>query len=607
MKKLLILLCLVCVGLLSLNILIVFGASPKNCTVMNAINHENGCDKVCDVLKNKDDFKGSTPVPAKYCGSCKGDDKGAFTDSNGNKYYMLSFEQMYRNCCMDRHPNTCNIFTIQFCDYSKNRYFGTCSKSLSTKGASDSNGCKLWYLEPIYQIIDKPLFKDSGALMSKIGVADHFFIWEPFILSNSSSNKIRPIEQESENYNATLEAFLVSNGLQTCTSDKDCIRCPIDDPECNFCPDGQHKPHYACDSNTYQCVLKYSCGVDQCNYLIKVDGKQYIKECCKLGEKFPHTECVKETISCTNGKLVDSVFCKEVASCGKDQCSLDKNADRKDIKFTCIDKETQIVRKVLENDVCIALVSTTSSTTTTNPEEDGTSTTSKPSDGGNRYVCNPNSIKVDGYEQCFLDNSNKYPNAKSCDTKNNKFKVEPVECKLKSQYNQTCFMTLVYNTDCSSIKPTSTTKSEPKVQNACYISTFGFYYKTENRWVDTLSLFSKPDKGILDKPKLEYTAIECNTCELSIEPSIPNFISKNPNIFGKLTGELIKGFSNRYVFDRSSFNGESIILDVNELTPGSYTLTLDCTDPVLKEHQIKSVKLNIFPQLRWREVVPIIN
>jgi len=60
----------------------------------------------------------------------------------------------------------------------------------------------------------------------------------------------------------------------------------------------------------------------------------------------------------------------------------------------------------------------------------------------------------------------------------------------------------------------------------------------------------------------------------------------------------MKGFSNRYVFDRSSFNGESIILDVNELTPGSYTLTLDCTDPVLKEHQIKSVKLNIFPQLR---------
>jgi hypothetical protein len=120
-------------------------------------------------------------------------------------------------------------------------------------------------------------------------------------------------------------------------------------------------------------------------------------------------------------------------------------------------------------------------------------------------------------------------------------------------------------------------------------------------------MFSKPDLGILDNPKLEYTAIDCDTCELTITPTIANFLTTNPNIFGNLSGEPISGHPGRYLFDKSVFNSESIILNVNELTPGSYTITLECTDPVTKVTESKSLKLNIFPQLRWREVVPVIN
>ena len=430
-----------------------------------------------------------------------------------------------------------------------------------------------------------------------------------------------------------MMSYPQAHGSNSCATDADC-QTTTTTKGSTVCKTGETNPYYTCDNvNTYDyktksyigiyCVKKDWCGVTNCDtkYNKKVTGPMFIEgvwfkdaewysnstcKVCPAGQKNPHTQCSVKTETYKDGRastLSKYTYdtCEKVNTCGVDSCDYAKNVAKGLGAYESCGEtsgcHTAYEKTVYESAEC--KVTTTTSTSTT--------TTSKPSDPGNRYVCNPNSIVVDGYSQCILDNANKYPNAKSCDTKNNKFKVVPTECKLKSQSNLTCYTTVTYNTDCSSLKPTSTTKSDPKIQNACRISSFGFYYKNENRWSEALSLFSKPDKGILDSPKLEYIAEECNTCELTIEPSIPNFISKNPNIFGKLIGELIKGFSNRYVFERSYFNGESIILDVNELTPGSYTLTLDCTDPVLKEHQIKSIKLNIFPQLRWREVVPVIN
>lgn len=433
-----------------------------------------------------------------------------------------------------------------------------------------------------------------------------------------------------------IQSIPYIHGSRTCNTDFDCkIVTTTTTKGRTECKTGETTPHYRCDNvdsydynkGTYTgvyCVKKDWCGVTNCSIsdnkvttmgmfirgVFFKDGKKYYNDKCKtcpVGETNPHNKCSKKTVFYKEGSNTwaptlkyEYDTCETLKSCGVDQCDPSKNVVKRLGAYQDCGEtsgcHTAYKQTVYESAEC--KIGTTTTTT---------ATTTKPIDPVDRYVCNPNSIKVDGYGQCILDNANKHPGAKACDNKNNKVKIIPTECKLKSQYNQTCVAYLTYNTDCTDAKVTTTTKAPPKIQNACRISTFGFYYKKDNSWVEALPLFSKPPEGILDNPKLEYVALECETCELTIEPSIPNFISKNPNIFGKLKGELIKGFSNRYNFIRSYSNNEAIILDVNELTPGSYTLTLDCTDPVLKEHQIKSIKLNIFPQLRWREVVPVIN
>jgi len=230
-----------------------------------------------------------------------------------------------------------------------------------------------------------------------------------------------------------------------------------------------------------------------------------------------------------------------------------------------------------------------------------TTTSTKPSDSSNRYVCDPNAEKVDSYGVCILDNANKYPNAKTCSTKNNKTKLVEIPCS-SGKSDRTCLKTLSYNTDCIDNVPTptqTTTKATSPTPTYCYISFLRFYdEKKDYEYTDAYSIFSKPDQGILDNPKLEYTASDCDKCMLTIDPVVDSFVSKNPNIFGNLIGELIKGYENRYVFDRSIFNGESIILDVNDLTPGSYNITLTCTDPVTKATETKTLKLKVFGQFR---------
>jgi hypothetical protein len=117
-------------------------------------------------------------------------------------------------------------------------------------------------------------------------------------------------------------------------------------------------------------------------------------------------------------------------------------------------------------------------------------------------------------------------------------------------------------------------------------------------YINTYSIFSKPTSGILDNPKLEYVATDCSTCSLTINPTIDSFMEDNPGIFGKLTGELIPDFEDRYYFDKSIFNGESIVLNISNLIPDVYNITLTCVDPVTKETETKTLKLNIFQQLR---------
>ena len=124
---------------------------------------------------------------------------------------------------------------------------------------------------------------------------------------------------------------------------------------------------------------------------------------------------------------------------------------------------------------------------------------------------------------------------------------------------------------------------------------------------DTYSIFSKPEDGILSNPRLEYIAENCKNCKLEITPTVDEFIDDNPNVFGVLKGVLDKGYSNRYTFLRLwEIFDNAISLNISNLTPDKYTITLTCTGPE-NEYQTETLRLNIYPQMRWREVVPVIN
>jgi hypothetical protein len=80
----------------------------------------------------------------------------------------------------------------------------------------------------------------------------------------------------------------------------------------------------------------------------------------------------------------------------------------------------------------------------------------------------------------------------------------------------------------------------------------------------------------------------------------------NKGIFGAQK-YIEKVSDHRYIFDRSAFNQEGIILDISQLGTGKYNFVLTCTDFFTGEVEEKIAKLIIQPYIRWRETTPILN
>ncbi|MDD4762094.1 MAG: hypothetical protein PHZ25_03685, partial [Candidatus Pacebacteria bacterium] len=186
------------------------------------------------------------------------------------------------------------------------------------------------------------------------------------------------------------------------------------------------------------------CGVNECNNQVEVDGKLYTVPCCGIGERFPHTEC--KTITENN---VTYYTCKDVATCGKNTCDITKNKE---------EYNSVLKKKITQNEQCIV---TTTSTSTSSTTTSSTNAGGSPSD---RYICDPRSTATyTGYFQCNIDNEKKFPDAKSCDPKNNKIKlVNDKKCNTK---NTTCLVPLSYNTDCKLEVPSIPKDTLPKRDN----------------------------------------------------------------------------------------------------------------------------------------------
>ncbi len=438
--------------------------------------------------------------------------------------------------------------------------------------------------------------------------------------------------------------FAIQNGSNICAVDADC-KTTTTTKGSTVCKTGETNPHYTCDYvNSYDykkgtytgvyCVKKDWCGVTNCDTKYNKSEKKsmyihgvWFKEAiyyyntickvCPIGQKNPHTECKAETTTYYNRLLHKNVnykyyTCAKIDSCGSDKCDYNKNVstglgeyteyDDYGKPYTLYDKYVSVSAECATTTTTTTSTTTTTTSTTTKPE--------KPGDGGgsnDRYVCDPKAIKIDDYGKCILDNSNKYPKATSCNVSNNKIKLINKPC---SRPYVTCLAPVTYNTDCKENMPAPVPKPTTPTPSpvSCFINLLRFYDdKKDYEYVNAYSIFSKPINGILENPKLEYVATDCSTCSLTISPVVDSFIKDNPGIFGELIGELIPDFEDRYYFNKSVFNGESIVLNVTHLTPDVYSITLTCIDPVTKETEIKTLKLNIFQQLRWREVVPVIN
>ena len=550
-----------------------FAGYPEGgCKPSDAIDRNDGCEKVCDVLRTGDDSKELELIDASYCGTCPG-------KPDKNNQVLISFYQMFIGCCLSHTPKTPCDYTAKYCDYTYDWQTGKCSKVVKTKSITDNNGyCTLWYLNPIYSIDNYPLMKDSGSLQSKIGTGRYFNIWEPFITSNSNSNLIRSIELDSDNYNQTLEAYLMANGLKLCTKDSDCARCKDTDPECLTCESGKTKPYWKCSDNT--CNLNNMCGVDECNTQVEVDGKTYTKPCCELGESFPHKECKTVT-----EKNVTYYTCKDIPTCGKNTCDTTKNKE----EYNSILK-----KKIIQNEQCIITTTTSTSSTTTSSTKPAESTS-------DRYFCDPKT-KALGYNQCNTEDSHKYPDAKSCDPKNNKITlIKNEKCDTK---NTTCLVPFTYNTDCKISIPPVSKGTTPK-RDYCHINILWLRNDETNKTYKKYYITPLPEDGILKTPWLEYTAEYCSKCKLTITPDNEQFVLDNQ--FGELTGKEIKGYPNKYLFDRSVYmlDKDPLMLNVKSLTPNTvYTITLTCSDS--EYTSTESISITTGMGIRWREVVPVI-
>jgi len=191
--------------------------------------------------------------------------------------------------------------------------------------------------------------------------------------------------------------------------------------------------------------------------------------------------------------------------------------------------------------------------------------------------------------------------------------------------SKTCLSVIPTTTTSSTIKnigspidkvTTTSTKETKPVTYSCDIVDFNWAsYKKGSSLIftryDNYSLFVRPEDEILSNPKLEYTANECSDCRIDIVPTDKSlapleFIKDNPDVFGKQepTEEIAE---NRFVFNKSAFNQAGMILNIANLYTGKYKLTLTCNDPDTGDVQTTSVKFNLYPYIRWRETMPVIN
>ncbi|MDD4762093.1 MAG: hypothetical protein PHZ25_03680 [Candidatus Pacebacteria bacterium] len=113
MKKIFLLLgvCFVSIMIFVTKQQIVYAYPEGGCKPSDAIKHEDGCDKVCDVLDKGKDSKESELLDASYCGTCPG-------KPDKNNQVSITFYQMYRGCCLSYKPKTPCDYTAKYCDYT---------------------------------------------------------------------------------------------------------------------------------------------------------------------------------------------------------------------------------------------------------------------------------------------------------------------------------------------------------------------------------------------------------------------------------------------------------------------------------------------------------
>lgn len=581
--------------------LIVNAGQDTGCTIHDAVGHKSkeGVEDCGDVCKVIDDNKYSKApeenVSDYYCSTCLSG--RAWKNEKGE--IVSNFFKMYAGCCAPSTMKSPCDFWATYCDYSKNNIFGKCNKTLITKSVTNSSGqCIDWYLPPTYSIRNLPMMENVGTNASKYsGNGEVFKIWEPFVISNSKSNTLKSLNQNSENYDRTLQAYLLSNGLQMCGSDADCVRCPDTNLDCLACKNGEKKPHYKCNASTLQCQLDLSCGQDECNYYTIINDEYYDVSCCKeVGEQSPHHEC-----KMISEKNVTYYTCETIDACGKNQCDPAKN---KEVYSNALKK------KVMQSEECTPTTSSTSSTTTSTTSStipnDGSSNDTPPStlsSGGSnsgssgKYFCDPNSQKGNGYFQCVaMRNPN--PLFSTCNPVNDHQSL----VKIYSSDEGFCtYKAVTYNTDCpenQEIRP-SDGGLNPK-----YCNIYDFAFINNNSKGKDLDTLWVNNRELIEKYPLKYNAFLCNMCKITINTEnqigdTKKFVIDNPVFLNSIDPITV---------NEDNFNeyAGQLILDIDSLSPNKYIITLTCTD-LIGNTDNQSVVLRIPEYYRWRETVPIIN
>jgi len=231
-----------------------------------------------------------------------------------------------------------------------------------------------------------------------------------------------------------------------------------------------------------------------------------------------------------------------------------------------------------------------------------------------------------------IDNRGKYANRLFCEK----------DCQVQSTTTTTVITTTttkaspgttlpVVTTTKASVGPgdggTSTTTTTKKIPTTttttllpfCTINALEFVKYTQggfrsNFYTKVFALLNIPKDKILTNPKFEYAASNCEECFLDIinldnGKKVTQFYIDNKS-FGKLDddGLINPSIKNRYLFERGTFYQNGLDLNVSSLYPGRYEIILKCVDPSDRDYKIEqSLRLNVFPSIRWRESLPAID